>query len=343
MSAHTPFLSVVIPTLGRATLLPALESLTRANRFADLEVIVVGTIRDHALQTRLRAMMNQHTNIQWLELAFQQGDSSKKKNAGFEASYSDVVAFLDDDVVVEPDWPERIREPFDRDPKVGLVSGPGLVPNDLPRVAKLAGHALASKAAGYVAQRYTAETAEPTPVKWSRLIGCNMAYRRSVLTEIGQFDPNFWPGEEMLAAYKATQRGHVLIFQPQARVYHYPRHTLGRFLRQMYGYGATRIRLIRAGVEFEPTTIVPMLWVLSLVVFVPLSLVSRLAVIALAADLALYALVVAYICFDKIRDTRDWADLGLLWLVPMMHFRYGLAEWVEFFSPNKDLSESPVG
>lgn len=339
MNQPIPILSVVIPTLGRPTLIPTLESLVRTNRFGDLEVIVAGTIADGDVKARLEWLMGQYPNVRWLQVSFPQGDSSRKKNAGFQASRSDVVAFLDDDVVVDPDWPERIRAPFSENPKVGLVSGPGLVPNNLPPMAKLAGHALASKAAGYVAQRYTTESSEPQPVKWSRLIGCNMAYRRSVLEEIGLFNPRFWPGEEMLAAYEATRRGYMLIFQPRARVYHYPRHTLWQFLRQMYGYGATRIRLIRAGVEFEPSTIVPMLWVLSLVILVPLAFISRLALVLLGADIALYALADVYITLHKMRDTRDPADWGLLWLVPLMHLSYGFAEWVELLRPNRDLSE----
>ena len=90
-----------------------------------------------------------------------------------------------------------------------------------------------------------------------------MAYRKKVIEEIGAFDPAFWPGEEMIAAFKTEQRGYVLLFNSDAYVYHYPRQSLGRFWKQIWGYGATRIRLIRAGTEIEPTTIVPGLWVLS--------------------------------------------------------------------------------
>lgn len=336
-----PALSVVIPTLGRATLLRTLESLVATREFERLEIIVVGTMRDGVVEQTVKDMVSKYPNFRWLPVSFEKGDSSRKKNAGFREARARIVAFLDDDVVVAEDWPERILEPF-VDAKVGLVSGPGLVPVELPWMAHLAGAALASKAAGYVAQRYQSANAIPRPAKWSRLIGCNMAYRRNVLEEINLFDPDFWPGEEMLAAYRATSRGHLLIFHPEARVYHYPRHTCMRFLQQMFGYGATRIRLIRAGVEFEPTTIVPMLWVLSLVILMPWSVVHRLGRWLLAANLLLYGAADLYVALDKFFETRRLRDLGLLWLIPLMHAAYGIGAWVEVFQPNRDLSEKKV-
>lgn len=336
-----PVLSVVIPTLGRTTLVRTLESLVAARTSEQVEIIVVGTIRDASVEQAVKGILSKHPYARWLSFSFASGDSSQKKNAGFREARAPIVAFLDDDVIVAEDWPERILEPF-TDTKVGLVSGPGLVPDELPWMAHLAGAALSSKAAGYVAQRYRTADARPYPVKWSRLIGCNMAYRRNVLEEIGLFDPDFWPGEEMLAAYRATSRGYLLIFHPQARVYHFPRQTLMRFLRQMFGYGATRIRLIRAGVEFEPTTVVPMLWVLSLVILIPWSLIHAMGRWLLAANLLLYGLADLYTALDKFIETRRFRDWGLLGLIPLMHVAYGIGAWVEFFRPNRDLSEKSI-
>ena len=70
------------------------------------------------------------SQIRNLPVSFAIGDSSEKKNAGMRESRADLVAFLDDDVVVAPDWPEKVIASFER-PEVGLVSGPGLVPDDV--------------------------------------------------------------------------------------------------------------------------------------------------------------------------------------------------------------------
>jgi succinoglycan biosynthesis protein ExoA len=335
--SENPRLSVVIPTLGRPMVIRTVESLVAARGFESLEVLVVGVVRDRGVLDGLTALAAARPQVRHLPLSFPRGDSSEKKNAGFRAARGDIVAFVDDDVVVDPDWAVRVVEAFD-DPQVGLVSGPGLIPDDLPLMARLAGVALASKAAGYVSERYMAGDSRPRAVSWSRLIGCNMAYRRSVLEEIGGFDPAFWPGEEMIAAYKATRR-HRLIFHPAARLHHYPRQSLAGFWKQMHGYGLTRIRLIRAGVDFEPTTVLPAAWVLSLVTLGLAAPFSKWACLLLLLDLGLYVLADALITVLKFAETRKPADLLIFFLVPVMHLSYGMAEWIELVRPNKDLSE----
>ncbi len=337
MSNEKPLLSVVIPTIGRMDLLRAVRSLAETGLANRLDVIVAGRIGDESLSSRISGLSASFARLLMLPVSFKTGDSSRKKNAGFEASLSGVVAFLDDDVVVAADWPERVLDVFKR-ADAGLMSGPGLVPQDVPLITRLAGAALASKAAGYVSGRYVQGNPEPRSVKWSRLIGCNMAFRADVLRTIGGFDTRFWPGEEMLAAFQATQLGHVLIFHPGARVYHYPRSSFFRFCRQISGYGATRIRLLRAGVELEPSSMVPGLWVLSLLVLSIGSFFATAFAQLLALNLAIYALACLWITADKVFETRRISDALIVFLIPAMHFCYGLAEWIEIIRPDRDLS-----
>jgi len=336
MPPAQPLLGGVIPTLGRDILVQTLTSLVRTTDAAQLEIIVAGQLPDPAVAAAVARLRAQHPQIQHLPISFPKGDSSEKKNAGWRAARAAVVAFLDDDVVVEPDWPQRILEPF-REARVGLVSGPSLVPDELPLMARLAGVTLASKAAGYVAARYTAERAENFDAKWSNLIGCNMAFRQAVLVELGGFDVAFWPGEEMLAAFRATQAGHVLVFAPRAALQHFPRATFSGFLRQMYGYGATRIRLIRAGVEREWTTLVPAAWVASLLLLGLAAPVAQWARWLLLADLGCYLLAALGVTLAKLRETGRARDALIFFLIPCMHLAYGWAEWVEYFRPNADL------
>jgi len=332
-----PMLSVVIPTMGRPILLQTLDSLIRVFQFKRIEIIVAGRIPDPRVEGQLIRLIDQFPNMHHLSVQYETGDSSRKKNIGAAEARSELIAFLDDDVIVAQDWVEHIVALFD-DPEVGLVSGPSLVPIDVPLFARLAGVTLQSRAAGYVSERYLRGHDDPRQVTWSRIIGCNMVYRRTVLEKIGMFNPDFWPGEEMIAAFRA-QSVCKLMFHPEAWVYHYPRATPGRFWKQIYGYGATRIRLIRAGVEFEPTTIIPGLWVLSLMILIPWAVFSRLGLALLLADVLLYILADVWITLVKVLETRHPKDLLIFFVVPIMHLSYGLAEWHEIFFPNRDLSE----
>jgi cellulose synthase/poly-beta-1,6-N-acetylglucosamine synthase-like glycosyltransferase len=334
----TPHLSIVIPTMGRAILVQTLASVLTAQGAENFEVIVVGEIPDPAVAKEFATLITTYPQLRHIAISYPDGDSSRKKNRGAEESRAEIIAFLDDDVVIAPDWPEQIIRAFD-DPTVGLVSGPSLVPEEINLAARLAGLALTSRAAGYAADRYRTGHAAVREITWSRIIGCNAAYRRSAFRQMGGFPPEFYPGEEMIAAWRTQQLGHKLRFLPAAWVYHYPRQSVRRFARQLWGYGATRIRLKRAGVGFEWTTLVPAAWVLSLVALIPAATFSRTALQLLELDLALYALTALAIAFETVLHTRRPRDLLVFFMIPVMHLSYGAAEWFEFFRPGRDYSE----
>ncbi len=333
-----PSLSVVVPTRGRALLLRTLEALEAQGARDRLEILVVGRARSAEVARGIADFARRVPGARHLPLEFAAGDSSRKKNAGWRAARAPIVAFLDDDTVPPPDWAERILAPFS-DAAVRVVSGPGRVPDDAPRFARWAGLALSSRAAGYVAERYRAADAAPRPAPWSRLIGCNMAWRKEALEEIGGFDSSFWPGEEMLAAWRAVGRdANRMRFHPGAGVDHMPRATLAGYWRQVAGYGATRIRLMRAGVAIEWPTLLPAAGLPLMGALLLGAWRWRAAAALLAGLCALYGLFVMGAALEMARATRRRGDLGVAVLIPLMHLAYGFGSWREIFRPNRDFS-----
>ena len=316
-----PKLSIVIPTMGRPILVQTLESVLATKGAEQLEVIVVGEIHDRDVLQQVTAIVAANSNLRHISISYPDGDSSRKKNRGAEESRAGIVAFLDDDVVIAPDWPEHILKAFE-DPAVGLVSGPSLVPEDINLSARLAGLALTSRAAGYVAERYRIGNAAVREIGWSRIIGCNAAYRKTVFLQMGGFPPEFYPGEEMIASWRTQQLGRKLLFIPAAWVYHYPRQSVKRFWRQVWGYGATRIRLKRAGVGFEWITLVPAVWVFSLITLGLAAPFCGFCSFLLTLDLALYALMAIAVSLETVAQTRRVRDLLVFFMIPVMHFGY---------------------
>ncbi len=98
---------------------------------------------------------------------------------------------------------------------------------------------------------------------------------------------------------------------------HYPRPSVMGFIRQMYGYGSTCIRLIRVGVAVDPTTLLPDLWLLSLALLIPASCFYHWAALLLALNLGLYALFAIIITLLlKVHlstpvENGLWADLEM--------------------------------
>jgi cellulose synthase/poly-beta-1,6-N-acetylglucosamine synthase-like glycosyltransferase len=337
--SKTSLLSVVIPTMGRPILIRTVESLL-ATGFEALEILVCGKIPDAEVEAKLKALVERDARVEHFSIQYLDGDSSRKKNFGAEKARADVVAFIDDDVVVAPDWPGLVLEAFE-DESVGLISGPSLVPDDINYSGRLAGLALSSGAAGYVAERYLKGGSEKRMVDWDRIIGCNAAYRKSVFEAIGGFPSEFYPGEEMIAAFRAEKIEEAkLVFIPDAWVYHYPRQSVRRFCRQMWTYGATRIRLIRAGVEYSTMNLVPAFFVLALVALPVVSVFWGLAWWLWVFVVVSYAAASLYFALCVVFRSKKVSDIGVWWTIVIMHICYGAAEWYEFFLPNKDWSES---
>jgi glycosyltransferase involved in cell wall biosynthesis len=58
--------------------------------------------------------------------------ANRARETGFEASHGEIVAFLDSDTQIPPDWVDRMEHEFEKDPKLVCMSGP-FIYYDLPR------------------------------------------------------------------------------------------------------------------------------------------------------------------------------------------------------------------
>lgn len=101
-------LSIVIPTYGRTTSLARLlESIAQQTVAAD-EVIVVDQNAEGTLDSILLA-----SGIETLvHIRLDEANAAAARNAGFAASSSTHVVFVDDDEVLESDFVSRVRETF---------------------------------------------------------------------------------------------------------------------------------------------------------------------------------------------------------------------------------------
>lgn len=330
--------TVIIPTMGRTIIVQTLTSLLAADGAENLEVLILGRVENQEVSKKLSAIIQRHQNIRHMPVLFPAGDLSRKKNLGIQESRCEINIVIDDDLVVPREWLKEITAPF-ADPNVAMVVGPSLTPEDIGFFGRLAGLTLASRAAGYVSERYTHRDKEVSPIKWSRVIGCNMAFRKAMVAACGGFNASLIPGEDLFLGYELQKNGYGIVSNQKAFVWHYPRQSLRLFCRQIYRFGAARIRLNRAGVDFEWATAVPAVWVLSLIILGFSAPFCGLCAFLLKLELALYVLMAAGIALETVAQTRRLSDLLLFFMIPVMHFSYGLAEWFEYVHPNRDLSE----
>lgn len=111
---------------------------------------------------------------------------SRGLNLALQASRGEIIAFIDDDCYVEPDHIDRVLEVF-TDPRIGFAAGRVELfdPTDAPMTIRTS-----TERELYPPRSY---------IECGRLLGANMMFRRSILEEIGGFDPDLGPGTPFIA------------------------------------------------------------------------------------------------------------------------------------------------
>src|SRR5262249_25913001 len=214
-----PRVSVVVCARNEEALIErCLESL-RLCDYPDLEVIVC----DDGSTDRTRELSQRFPfNV----IALQHGGLGNARNVGMQAASGEIVAFLDADAECHPEWPFHLVLSME-DAGVSATGGPNLPPNGAP----FAERAVAESPGGPVHVLISDDRAEHVP-------GCNMAFRKDVLTESGGFDPVFTAaGDDVHVCWNLLDGGHEIAFSPTAQVRHHRPATLGTYLRQQRSYG----------------------------------------------------------------------------------------------------------
>lgn len=134
----------------------------------------------------------------------------RARNAGWSSTQADVVAFTDADCEPDPDWLERLVEPFS-DPAVAAVGGDAV----LGQVRTPAQRWVTLR--GFLSQRANFEHAF-----MPFFATANAAFRRSALEKVGGFEESFLSGGDTDLSWRVQAfAGGRLVFRPEARVVHH--------------------------------------------------------------------------------------------------------------------------
>jgi cellulose synthase/poly-beta-1,6-N-acetylglucosamine synthase-like glycosyltransferase len=215
-----PSITVVICAYNAEDTLDECLSHTSALDYPGLEVIVV----DDGSTDATADIAARHPRVQLH--AIEHGGLSVARNEGFKAATGAIVAYLDADAYPSPEWPYYLSLAFDSR-QVGGAGGPNVPPPADP----IGAHRVAWSPGGPVHVLVADDRAEHVP-------GCNMAFWRDLLVEIGGFDPIYTSaGDDVDVCWKVLDRGWEIGFHPAALVWHHRRPGLRAYLKQQRGYG----------------------------------------------------------------------------------------------------------
>jgi GT2 family glycosyltransferase len=241
-----PLVTVVVATRDRPQRLArCLEALAEVT-YAPFEVLVV----DNAPSTReTLAVVRQRSGVDARVRYVRElrAGVSCARNRGLGEARGELVAFTDDDVVVDPGWLDGVVRGFARSPSVACVTG--LVPSArLDNAEQRYFDQRVSWAVSCTPRRYDPHgdpQASPLyPYAAGQFgTGANFAFRTAVLRSLGGFDEALGAGapagggEDLDVFVRTILAGHAIAYEPAAIVWHHHRDELGQLRRQLFSYG----------------------------------------------------------------------------------------------------------
>lgn len=167
------------------------------------------------------------------------------RNRAMREASGEVVAFLDDDVVVDREWFQGLHRAWAENPDAGCVTGL-VLPMALETAAQILFEAGGGFRRGFRPIRYGAENYGDHlhPCGAGRFgAGANMSLRRELVLRLGGFDEALDTGRPLPGGgdldifYRVLRSGATLVYEPQAAVYHEHRRDMSVLRRQYYTWG----------------------------------------------------------------------------------------------------------
>lgn len=250
---EVPGTSVVVCTRDRPLLLKrALNSLTSLASPPEEILVIDNAPRDDAVAALVRESFPEvryvRERVPGLDFA---------RNRALREATQPIVAFLDDDAVVDPGWLDGIRDVFAGDPAVGLCTG-RVEALSLGTPAQKLFEANGGYARGTERVHLPRDAARRLHgfraplIAWAVSVGsgCSMAVRRDVALAIGGFDEALDMGRALPGGgdhdmmWRVLDAGYGLVYEPGVVARHEHRPEMSAVGEQLAGHQRALIALL---------------------------------------------------------------------------------------------------
>jgi glycosyltransferase involved in cell wall biosynthesis len=244
--AQAPFVSIIISTRDRPWHLERCLHSLLSLCYPRYEVIIV----DNAPGTSATADFIQRNYHDEPRVHYTREDrpgASLARNRGIQAAKGEMLAFTDDDVVVDPYWLVELVRAFDIAHDVACVTGL-VLPKELETPAQLWFEEYGGFSKGFTPRIFDMQQYHPrTPLHPFTTgqfgSGVSMAFTAAFLDSVKGFDPVLGPGlpaqagEDLTLFLQVMTQGHKLVYAPASLLYHLHRRDYASLRLQMYNYG----------------------------------------------------------------------------------------------------------
>jgi GT2 family glycosyltransferase len=182
------------------------------------------------------------------------------RNRALEEANTELLAFLDDDVVVDRQWLKGLMTAWAENPDAAACTGL-VLPYELETEAQILFERRGGFGRGFEKIRY-GQVLPSNPLYPCGAgifgAGCNMTFRREVLLKLGGFDDALDTGAPLPGGgdldmfYRIVRSGHPLIYEPQYLVYHQHRQEYEKLRRQYWTWGLGFMAFVTKSYQTDP-------------------------------------------------------------------------------------------
>ena len=254
-----PPLSIVICTKDRAPrlarLLRSIVAIQPCSPFPEAEVIVVDNA---SIDDATRVAVAGFDGVAYV---FEpKAGLNFARNTGLSLARGSIIAYLDDDVVVDEGWLEGLAEAWRSCPDLGGITGL-VLPYRLDTSAQIRFEKRGGFGRGFARREFRQDSfTQPLFPVGSGILGagCNMAFDRQLLIDIGGFDEALDTGAPLPGGgdldmfYRVPRAGRTMIYEPRYAVYHEHRETIAQLRRQYWSWGLGFAAFVTKCRKFDP-------------------------------------------------------------------------------------------
>ncbi|WP_166459712.1 glycosyltransferase [Amycolatopsis pithecellobii] len=255
-----PLISVVIPTAHRkAQAVESVRAALAAGYPGELEILVVDNfppqeagddwLRGEVERLGARYLVEPRKGV------------SVARNTGAVASTGDFIAFLDENISVEPGWFDAVAEEFVTDPDLGCVTAM-VLPASLETDAEVLFERLKGYSHTVHRQRLDRETVREDPLYPLSMArygpGSCTTWRRTTFESLRGFDPLLGAGTPSMAGedldlfVRLARAGGTVVYTPHAVARHTHRADWLELREQMRGYGVGLAAMLLLSIARRP-------------------------------------------------------------------------------------------
>jgi O-antigen biosynthesis protein len=262
---RAPLVSVVVATRDRTPSLARCLDSMLAIDYSNFEIVVVDNDPTSSATADLVKSRYADQGVRYVRE--DRRGLAAAHNRGLALAAGSILAFTDDDVVVDRDWLAAIVEAFNFADNVGAVTGL-IQPGELRTEAQMLLEQHGSFAKGFTPKIFDLHVHRPADRRFPLATGqcgsgANMAFDADCLRRLGGFDPALGigttarGGDDLAAFFNVLVSGRRLVYQPAAVVRHWHKDSPASLTAQAYGYGVGLAAYLTDAVVRHPGVAIP--------------------------------------------------------------------------------------